>query len=448
MAYYLAYLSHVWSGFVNLFRRDPRKRGVTHEELEKAFSDFLARVTESIKKGDLAGSDLSKERIKILQQEVTKQISRSQEYVCRVVDEHDVQLAAENKNDRNSLRKEARDLREEFKAVKEARIPELQPYVKEVVESILSKLVPLEVEKSAPVAVKKAFEDLLQEKRPQLEKDLEKNLVSIINKLEGVKGANIEQLVEKKKGEREKAGRWRRIKIWGLTAATIGILGYIGAGIYKSTTQKAEDASNDASAAIAGVKDIRKQFEDYKKSTSSQFGDYAKQVNDEKSERTKLEQRTKTETDTRAKGLEAQIAGLKTETTQNKGELDTLKQAYSSLKTEAEAGRNYSQALETNMQGLNKRIGELIAKHEEYVKGALTKEEFDKQITGIATGLESLKKEIGSYAELMQKYEDLRKMIDDLSARRDMLIPRQANETLQDLPELPKLPELELKLGY
>ena len=187
MADYLVYLSHIWSGFVNFFRRDPRKRGVTHDELEKAFSDFLTNVTESIKKGDLGVSDLSKERIKILQQEVTKQISRSQEYICGVVAAHDVQLDEQNKNDRNSLRKEARDLREEFKAVKEARIPELQPYVKEVVESILSKLVPLEVEKSAPSAVKKAFEDLLQEKRPQLEEALEKNLISIINKLEGVK---------------------------------------------------------------------------------------------------------------------------------------------------------------------------------------------------------------------------------------------------------------------
>jgi DNA repair exonuclease SbcCD ATPase subunit len=438
MAYYLAYLSHIWSGFANFFRRDPRKRGVTHEELENAFSDFLTRVTKSIKDGDLAGSDLSKERIKILQQEVTRQISRSQEYVCRVVAAHDVQLDEQNKNDRNSLRKEARDLREEFKAVKEARIPELQPYVKEVVESILSKLVPLEVEKSAPVAVKKAFEDLLQEKRPQLERDLEKNLVSIINKLEGVKGANIEQLVEKKKGEREKAMRWRRIKIWGLTAAAIGVLGYIGTGVYKSMTKRAEDAITDAGTAIIAVKDIRKQFEDYKKSTNSQFGDYAKQLSDEKSEMTKLEQRTKTETDTRAKGLEAQIAGLKTETTQNKGELDTLKQAYSSLKTEAEAGRNYSQALETNMQGLNKRIGELIAKHEEYVKGALTKEEFDKQITGIATGIESLKKEIEDNAELRQKYEDLRKVVEDL----------QKMQVRPDDWGLRELPEIELKLGY
>ena len=174
---------------------------------------------------------------------------------------------------------------------------------------------------------------------------------------------------------------------------------------------------------------LRSDFASYKREISTQTIKYEKDsAESRKKELGVLETRLRSEVDLKITGIDAKIAAANTDIAKIRTNANALDETYKTLKTELDSIRTYVDTVGKN------------------VEGRLSKEEFDKKLIDVTNGLESLKKESGGNAELRQKYEELRKMVDNLSARQDIPISGQANQiSAEDLPELP---EIGLRLGY
>ncbi len=369
---------------------------VSRQELQVAIAELKERDNKVVEAAveELKKRGITKEHIRILKQDIESEINRSQEYILRAFNKSYAELKGEDE-------RRYKKITAELTALKSQNLPNMDIYIHEQVKSVLAKLIPNVVE------------------------DAVKESGSLI--AEQARNAVIEAAKEEMKSFGGKVTR----KLWAYRAgilvlglSLIGVLGW--AGWYLRRTDADTQAGEIKSLRIDYASQ-KTQTEEYHKSEAKEFSDYKeKNKAERKTELGELEAKVIGELKTNVSGLTAQIAGLKTGEVQTKGDIDTLKQTYPSLKSEIDKTNEYLKTLQEGMGIYEKRLNGITEQADALDKNSVTKEDFERKALLIVKELADLKDEIKlhegldkKYDELNKKYETLQRSVEQLKTSQD-----------------------------
>jgi chromosome segregation ATPase len=432
------------------------------------FSSKLLSVLRKIRGIQKVGKSELEVILSKLREDYSREISNSQKYVSNALNKHYDNLARQFSERTEKLQgileeytKITKDVQQKTEHIEqynnriagiESQLKEIRENplrlfgkdssMQEIAESAIAKLEnrAKEITEDLSKKITQAAEDDIQKVDAAIKArlpDIDERVAYVIDEIDGVQPGTIKETIERKQKRRHEIRRRNRVLGGVAGFIALGVLGLAGWTAYTSSKITAEGAAGVADSAfkaamhsMTAVNETKTQFESYKQEMNDNLSRYKTKEEIEKKV-SDLETKIKTEHDARISGLDAQIAGLKTDEAQTKGDLDTLKQTYPLLKDEIAKEHEYLQTIVENIGLYEKRLNGLTEQADTLAKNSLTKEDFGGTITLLAKDLNDLKEEIRLYEGLGKKYDELNKKYEALQRSVEQLKTSQDASSIQ-----------------
>jgi chromosome segregation ATPase len=432
------------------------------------FSSKLLSVLRKIRGIQKVGKSELEVILSKLREDYSREISNSQKYVSNALNKHYDNLARQFSERTEKLQgileeytKITKDVQQKTEHIEqynnriagiESQLKEIRENplrlfgkdssMQEIAESAIAKLEnrAKEITEDLSKKITQAAEDDIQKVDAAIKArlpDIDERVAYVIDEIDGVHPGTIKETIERKQKRRHEIRRRNRVLGGVAGFIALGFLGLAGWTVYTSSKLTVEGAAGVADSAfkaaihsMTAVNETKAQFETYKQEMNGKLSRYETKEEIEKKV-SGLETRTKTEYDIRITGLDAQIADIKTNEAQVKGDIDTVKQVYPLLKDEIAKGHEYLQTIVENIGLYEKRLNGLTEQADALAKNSLTKEDFGRTITLLAKDLDDLKEEIRLYEGLDKKYDELNKKYETLQRSVEQLKTSQDASSVQ-----------------